>query len=179
MSKKTINFILIISFIILLLIGLIIYGEIFWFFEVLKSTQGFIANKLDINKNLVLAASFPIAILYFKYGILNLFSTKSKKQWTGLYIHSTFMMIFYIAMFLFPKNSMLNPLTGESIQCFTRYKGKLYKVDCDWTVHENYGTQVFEPTTKIIKEWREQEGLDNNNPYENLEKSKSKFKSLK
>jgi hypothetical protein len=182
MTKKTRNFILIISVVLLFLIGLILYGRIFWFFETIKSVQSFIAYKFDINKNIVLALSFPIAILYFKFGILNLFSIKKSKQWNGLYVHSGFMMLFYICMFLFPRESNFNPITGESLKCFTRYGGKLYPAECDWEVHENYGTPVFKSNEKIIKEWENQEKLNNskgpNDPYKILEETESKYKSL-
>lgn len=186
MTNKTRNIIVIISIMLLFIIGIALYGRIFWFFETLKNVQSFLANKLNINKNIILGLSFPIAILYLKFGLLNLFSVKRNRQWIGLYVHSGFMMVFYLLMFFFPRNAYFNPTTGESLQCFTRYQGKLYKADCEWTVHEIFGTPVFKPDEATIREWRNQEGLDkldNNdnkttNPYKILEKTESKYKSL-
>jgi hypothetical protein len=182
MTNKTRNIIVVTSIALLFIIGIVFYGRVLWFFETLKYVQSFLANKLDINKNIIIAISFPIALFYFKFGILNLFSIKKSKQWIGLIVHSVLMMVFYISMFLFPKDSIFDPFTGESIQCFTRYEGKLYKVECDWTVHETFGTPVFKPNEETIREWRKQQGLDENNntndPYKILEKTESKYKSL-
>lgn len=183
MNRQKRNTIIITVIILLFIIGALIYGRIFWFFEVLESIQSFIVYKFDINKNIVLFLSIPIALIYFKFGVLNLTSFKKSNQWTGLYVHSAFMMLFYLGMFLFPRNSVFNPITGESLKCFSRYEGKLYEAECDWKVHEKYGTPILNASPELIIEWEKQEKLNKskspNDPYKVLEQTESEYNSLK
>ena len=180
MTRQKRNIILITIALLLFIIGALIYGQIFWFFEVHKSVQNFIVYKFDIDKNIILGSSYVIAVLYFRYGILNLISVKKSKQWNGLYVHCGFMVLFYICMFLFPRESNFDPITGESLKCFSRYEGKLYPAECDWQVHEDYGTPVFKSNEKIIKEWEEQEKSNKNpnDPYKILGETETNYKSL-
>lgn len=144
----------------LVFVGILIYRlDTFFFLTELRDyTQNWLDDKfgLHIHKHLISALAIPLAAGLY-YVIENIISKDSKKRWKGIKLYSGFLFLAYLSLFFIEKQWTFDPVTGESLSCFTTLpNGQIKKLDCQYNYDPIFGTKVIKANPSLVARYEAQ-----------------------
>lgn len=157
-GKKLIWALVVLGLCLLLIAGLIKFGNVLAFLMVFPWVVDQLV-KIGFDIWLARLITVPIAcIMVIGFGMA--FSLSESKRRSGLALFAVGVMIWSAAMYYMSKDYVFDPVSGTVKKCYAATPNGYEMVSCAWKVHPVYGSAV-KPATKemLTADWVAKHGL--------------------